>query len=72
MIEKYEVGYRTMISSFNPIVLDAVVAESAAGSSQDGVGSGFLVQSLRNPWGMDDVLEYATPEALTGINIEFA
>lgn len=64
LIDKYEIGYRTMISSFNPNILDAVVVESA--SDRD-----FLIQSLRNWFGLEDVLNYATPAQMTGINIDY-
>lgn len=63
LIDKYQIGHRTLISSFHLNILDAVVEESA--SSRD-----FLIQSLRNGFGLEDVLDYATPVEMTGINID--
>ena len=45
LINKYQIGSRVMVSSFNPNVLDAVLRASSADRD-------FLVQSLRNWYGM--------------------
>ena len=62
LIEEYEIGSKTMISSFVPRILDAILAASSTPRS-------FVVQSLRNRGTVMDPDNYAVFPEMTGINM---
>ena len=65
LIDSYDIASKTMVSSFVPRILDAIIEASASADQP----RKFMIQSLRNRKGVPDPADYSTFEHMTGVNI---
>lgn len=66
LITQYNIGYKTMVASLRPRILDSVIL-----ASQNLRPREFLIHSALNKIGRKATLGYTTPEHVIGTNINY-
>ena len=64
MIDAYDIGSKVMISSFNPVIMDAVIAQSPPTRK-------FIIHNLIWLEGESNPENYADFSQMTGTNIDY-